>query len=167
MKRRSRTGGWHPKDIGDAVREQVARFGADAALGPLVRAWPEAVGEAIADNAWPARIARDGTLMVSTSSSVWAFELTALEATMVERLRVSLGDAAPSAIRFAPGRLAERGPDPEAVEPPPPLAVSEAHEEAAAKLAAGIESEPLRAAVARAAAASLARSATRPHDRGL
>ena len=62
MKRRSRTGGWHPKDIGDAVREQVARFGPDAALGPLVRAWPEAVGEAIADNAWPARIARDGTL---------------------------------------------------------------------------------------------------------
>jgi hypothetical protein len=165
--RRSRTGGWHPKAIGDAVREQVARFGPDAALGPLVRIWPEAVGDAIADNAWPARFARDGTLLVSTSSSVWAFELTALEATMVERLRASLGDAAPSAIRFAPGRLPERGPDPDAAVPPAPLAVSEAHERAAAELAAGIESEQLREAVARAAAASLARSDTRPDDRGL
>jgi hypothetical protein len=165
--RRSRTGGWHPKEIGDAVREQVARFGPAAAIGPLVQAWPEAVGDAIADNAWPARFARDGTLLVSTSSSVWAFELTALEATMVERLRASLGDAAPSAIRFAPGRLPERGPDPDAAEPAPPLAVSKEHEQAAAELAAGIESEPLREAVARAAAASLARSDTRPDDRGL
>ena len=31
---------------------------------------------AIAANAWPARIARDGTLHVATSSSAWAFELT-------------------------------------------------------------------------------------------
>jgi predicted nucleic acid-binding Zn ribbon protein len=167
MRRRSRTGAWHPNAIGDAVREQVARFGPDAALGPLVRAWPEAVGEAIADNAWPARIARDGTLLVHTSSSVWAFELTALEATMVEQLRASLGDAAPAAIRFAPGRLPERGPHPEQADPAPPLAVSREHEEAAQEIAAGIESEPLREAVARAAAASLARSEARPDDRPL
>ena len=159
MKRRSRTGGWHPKDIGEAVREQVARFGPDAALGPIVRAWPEAVGEAIADNAWPARIARDGTLHVATSSSVWAFELTALEATMVERLRASLGDAAPPEIVFAAGRLPERGPRPGGrrkgrLRWPVPDELREAGEE----LAAGIESEPLREAVARAAAASLALS---------
>jgi hypothetical protein len=161
------SGGWYPRRIGDVVREQVARFGPDAAIGPLVRAWPEAVGDAIAQNAWPARIARDGTLMVSTSSSVWAFELTALEATMVERLRTVLGDTAPAAIRFAPGRLPERGPEPEEAEPTPPPVVSEEHRRAAAELAAGIESEPLREAVARAAAASLARSVGRPDDRAL
>ena len=165
--KRKRTGGWHPGSVGDAVREQVARFGPEAALGPLVRAWPAAVGDAIADNAWPARFARDGTLLVSTSSSVWAFELTALEATMVERLRESLGDAAPTAIRFAVGRLPERGPDPDDAEPSPPPVVSEEHRRAAADIAAGIESEPLREAVARAAAASLARAEARPDDRGL
>lgn len=159
--------GWHPGRIGDAVREQVARLGPDAAIGPLVQAWPEAVGDAIAENAWPARFARDGTLLVSTSSSVWAFELTALEATMVERLRAVLGDTAPAKIRFAAGRLPERGPALEEDEPAPPPVVSDEHREAAAELAAGIESQPLREAVARAAAASLARSATRPDDRAL
>ena len=55
---------------------QLSRFGGQAELAELADRWPEAVGEAIARNAWPSRIARDGTLHVNTADSVWAFELT-------------------------------------------------------------------------------------------
>ena len=44
-------------------------------LADVVARWPERSAPAIARNAWPARIARDGTLHVSTADSVWAFEL--------------------------------------------------------------------------------------------
>src|SRR5207244_2018561 len=73
----------------------------------IVRAWPVAVGEQIAQNAWPARLARDGTLHIATSSSAWAFELTQLESKLLERLRGEIGDKAPAAARFAPGKLPE------------------------------------------------------------
>ena len=46
-------------------------------MGETVAAWPSAVGEEIARNAWPARFARDGTLIVNTRDSVWAFEFDA------------------------------------------------------------------------------------------
>ena len=52
-----------------------SRFGPQGALGEIAERWPEAVGEAIARNAWPSRIARDGTLHVNTADSIWAFEL--------------------------------------------------------------------------------------------
>ena len=45
----------------------------------------------VAANAWPARIARDGTLHVNTSSSAWAFELGQLAPTILERLSEKLG----------------------------------------------------------------------------
>lgn len=113
------------------------------------------MGEAIAANAWPARIGRDGTLYVHTSSSAWAFELAQLEAMLRERLRAHLGAAAPQRLRFAVGPLPE---------PPPPAVDAAAArprpngEELAraAELTAGIEDEDLREMVQRAAAASLA-----------
>src|ERR687898_2116943 len=95
--------------LGADFRRELARFGPQAGLGEVVAAWPAAVGPGIAANAWPARIARDGTLHVATSSSAWAFELTQLEATVRERLSERLGKAAPAALRFAPGRLPEPG----------------------------------------------------------
>ena len=61
--------------IGNEVERELGRFGPAAGMAELLRAWPDAVGEEIARNAWPARIARDGTLHVATSSSAWAFEL--------------------------------------------------------------------------------------------
>ncbi len=158
---------WHPRSLGDEIRDQVARFGPEGAIGPIVQAWPAAVGDAIAANAWPARIARGGTLHVATSSSVWAFELTALAETVLERLHDALGDAAPTKVVFAAGRMPERGPLPEELEKPPPPPVSEEHRRVASELTAGIENEELRAAVERAAAASLARSVTPPDDRSL
>ena len=58
------------------VRRELDRFGPiEGDTAAIVRVWPQAVGETVARNAWPARISRDGTLLVHTASSTWAFEL--------------------------------------------------------------------------------------------
>ena len=44
--------------IGENVKRELGRFGPAAGMADLVTAWPAAVGEQIARNAWPARIAR-------------------------------------------------------------------------------------------------------------
>ena len=154
---------WHPRRIGDEIGRELKRLGPGAALGELVDVWPEAVGTGIAANAWPARLARDGTLHVAARSSAWAFELTHLEADVRARLRERLGEDAPRALRFAVGPLPEAGPAPveerarNVPRPGPP------EEAAAAELAAPIRDSELRRLVARAAAASLARvGADRP-----
>jgi Dna[CI] antecedent, DciA len=140
--------------LGDDVRRQLERFGPQAAMTRIVEAWAAAVGEENARNAWPARLARDGTLHVHTSDSVWAFELTQLEPSIRERL----GALAPPRMRFAAGPLPEsqtapsRESGPEAPEP------SQADRVAAADLTAEIEDEKLRKLVLDAAAASLARA---------
>jgi hypothetical protein len=138
------------KQLGDEVKRELGRFGPAGGIADLVEAWPEAVGETIARHAWPARIARDGTLHVNTTDSIWAFELTSRAAEIAERAGVER-------IRFAPGRLpdlSESGP--EGAESMPPKA-SESLRQEGARLAAGIEDENLRKIVARAAAASLAK----------
>ena len=144
--------------IGGEVRRELGRFGSAGEMADLVAAWPAAVGETLAANAWPARIARDGTLLVSAASSTWAFELQQLESEIAGRLREALGKAAPKRLRFAPGPLPElpqpavearRAPVPE----PTPEQVREAQE-----LAAPIESEELRKSVEKAARLSLARA---------
>ena len=149
------------RPIEDEVRRELARFGPAAGLGDIVAAWPECVGGGIAANAWPARLARDGSLHVSTSSSAWAFELTQLGSSVLERLQERLGDAAPASLRFAPGPLPEAGPESvEASERIVPK-VSEVDRAEAARIAAGIENQDLREAVARAAEASLAAGSNR------
>lgn len=144
------------------VRRELGRFGPvggeDGEIVAIVRAWPAAVGETVARNAWPARLARDGTLHVNAASATWAFELGRLAATILDQLRPELGEATPPALRFAPGPIPE--PEPEAAErrAPPRPEISSAHRAEAAEIAAGIEDEELRGYVARAAAASLARA---------
>jgi hypothetical protein len=145
--------------VGDEVRRELARFGPAGAVGELVRAWPELVGEAIAANAWPARVSRDGTLFVHTADSVWAFELGQQAPAIVERLRARLGESAPKALRFAPGHL----PEPAAVAPAESaertLEPSPEERQKASELASVIDDPELRERVARAVAASLARTA--------
>jgi hypothetical protein len=126
-------------------------------MGEVVAAWPAAVGESIARNAWPARFGRDGTLHVATKDAVWAFELGHRAAEIAERLGVK-------AIRFAPGKVADAMPvettaadSPRAPEPTPD------DRREAARIAAAIEDEELRELVARAVAASLS---SRRSDRG-
>ena len=144
--------------IGDEFRLALRRFGGGGALARIVSAWPGAVGEAIARNAWPSRLARDGTLHVATSSSAWAFELTQLEAMIRKRLEEALREAWPGRVRFAPGRLPESGlpetvPEGQAAPRPGPRERSRA-----AELVAFIDNEELRALAARAAAACLAKA---------
>jgi hypothetical protein len=140
--------------IGDEVRRELARFGPSAGMTEIVAAWPEAVGEAIAQNAWPARLARDGTLHVHAADAIWAFELGQRAQEIAERAGVER-------IRFAPGPLPGPVEEPAPHRPAAPKPLPE-HLERAAEIAAEIEDEELRETVARAIAASLARE---PSDR--
>ena len=147
---------WLPERIGEAVRGELARFGPAGAMGDVVAAWPTAVGDGIAANAWPARITRDGTLHVNTSSSTWAFELTQLREKIAESLTEALGPIAPTAFRFAPGPIPEAAAEPVKVDARTVSKVPPELQEEGRRMAAGIEDESLREAVAAAAAASLA-----------
>lgn len=153
-----------PERIEQDVRRELERFGAPGAIADVVAAWPDAVGESISRNAWPARIGRDGTLHVSTSSSAWAFELGLLEARLLERLGDALGERTPKRLRFAPGRLPEPAAPEETTAARRPPRVTEQHLQAGDELAATISDENLRKLVARAAATSLARP---PDDRSV
>jgi hypothetical protein len=148
------------KKIGGDVRRELERFGPTAAgMSDLVAAWPDLVGEQIARNAWPSRLGRDGTLHVATSGSAWAFELTQLAPELLARLREGLGEAAPQALRFGPGKLPEAWPERDAPPARPAVRPSAADTERASELVSAIEDENLREVVAKAAAASLARAA--------
>ena len=149
-----------PKRIRDDVARELGRFGVPAALGEIVTAWPGVVGDDIARHAWPGRIGRDGTLEVTTESSIWAFELSQLASDLLDRLQRVVGDAAPKALRFVVGAV----PAPAAELPGEDRHVaaqpSAEDRKSAASLAGGIDDEELRELVARAVAASLARSAS-------
>ena len=146
------------------IRKELRRFGpvgaaADASgMVAIVRAWPAAVGETVARNAWPARLTRDGTLHVHASSATWAFELGRMAAEILERLRAEAGADAPPTLRFAPGPIPEPAAEPAERRAPPPPAIAAEDRAGAAEIAASIEDQELRETVARAAAASLART---------
>src|SRR5262249_25269926 len=57
-------GGGLVEPLGDQIRAELSRVGADSGAGDAVSAWPAAVGGEIARNAWPARTQPDGTLVV-------------------------------------------------------------------------------------------------------
>ena len=154
-----------PDPIGEEIRRELDRFGPAGKMGEIVSVWPEAVGAGIAANAWPARVARDGTLHVHTASSTWAFELAQLSSSVLERLRERLGEDSPAALRFAVGPLpeldeeVEKLPDESAPKP------TAQHREEAGRIAAPIEDPALREAVGRAISASLAAADRPPADR--
>jgi hypothetical protein len=140
--------------LADDVRRELSRFGPQAEIGRLAETWPAAVGEQIARNAWPARVSRDGTLHVHTSSSAWAFELAQLEG----EVRSRLGNLAPKRLRFAPGPLPEPDVGERGKAQRDAVHASREERETATALAARITDEKLRNLVVRAAAASLARA---------
>ena len=137
--------------LGNDVRAELARHGAQSGMAEIVERWPAAVGEAIARRAWPARVARDGTLLANAADSVWAFELGQRAEEIAARLGVP-------AVRFTPGPLPQPDADvpPEAARRPPEPTPAEVEQ---ARLAAvSIEDEELRESVQRAASLSLARA---------
>jgi hypothetical protein len=142
--------------LGPDVKRELSRFGAAAGMAELVAAWPGAVGEGIAYNAWPARFIRDGTLVVHTIDAVWAFELTH----QAEEIRTRLGTVAPKALKFLAGPLPEGVPEAPEGGPEPVRAATVEEARTAAGWAASVEDPDLRELVARAARASLARAAS-------
>ena len=138
--------------LGDDVQRELRRFGPNAAIGETVEAWPAAVGDEIARNAWPARYQRDGTLIVHTRDAVWGFELTHRANEIAARL-----PGTPK-LRFVPGPLPEPSVEttPDAGEPPPEATLEQAR--LAAEWASAIADEELREVVAKAARTSLARA---------
>ena len=141
--------------LGEQIRVELSRVGADAGAGDAVAVWPAAVGEEIARNAWPARTQPDGTLVVHVRDAIWGFELTQRAAEIAERLPGS------PRLRFTPGPL----PDTPAETPPPPLPEPSPEDaKEAAELAAAIEDPELRESVAKVIKAALARA---PHDRSV
>jgi hypothetical protein len=119
-------------------------------LAELVERWPEVAGPAIARNAWPARISRDGTLHVATADSIWAFELGHRAAEIAERLGVAK-------VRFAPGPLPSRD-APAAPDTAPAPGPDELQR--AAEIAAAVENENLRESVEKAISLGLAKRAS-------
>jgi hypothetical protein len=134
------------------LRRELSRFGAQTGLADLVERWSEVVGDGIARNAWPARIARDGTLHVATADSIWAFELGHRAPEIAQRLGVAK-------VRFAPGPLPSEATVIETAEPVRPTAE---HEKQAAEIASSISDERLRESVQKAMGLSLARTAKEP-----
>ena len=132
--------------LSDTVRLELGRFGDAGDLGAIAERWVEAVGAGIARNAWPSRIARDGTLHVNTADSVWAFELSQRGPEIAARLGVP-------GIRFCPGPLAvDDG-------PAAALPVAEPSEDdlrAASRIAAAIADENLRKTVEKVVGLGLA-----------
>jgi hypothetical protein len=138
--------------VGTDIARQLRRFGPAAGMGPVVEAWPAAVGAEIARNAWPARITRDGTLHIHTQDSIWAFELT----TRAEEIRARLGSVAPRRIAFVAGPLPEPDEDPLEAPGRTPATPTAEHLAKADSLTRVIRDEDLRKVVAKAVAASLA-----------
>src|SRR6266536_374131 len=138
--------------VGEDVARELRRFGPASGMAPLLDAWPAVVGGEIARNAWPARLARDGTLHVHTKDSIWAFELTNRADEILRRL----GELAPPRLVFAAGPL------PEVVEAgsekadKTPVKPTAEHIAEAESLVRGIRDTDLRKVVAKAVAASLA-----------
>jgi hypothetical protein len=154
-----------PQGLEETVSSELRRLAATrpvgSELGELVARWPEAVGPAIARNAWPARIAKDGSLVVHAATSTWAAELTHLAG----EIRPRLGTAAPPSLRFVVGPL----PEPDTPAAPsvsqPVHTPSSEDRRTAREMAQPIEDPALREAVAEAISRSLARGRGRAPDR--
>jgi hypothetical protein len=148
--------------IEKSVEHVLSRSGGGTALAlaEITAAWPEAVGKAVSREAWPLRVARDGTLHVATSSSTWAFELDRLSPEIEERLRALMGPAAPAKLRFRVGPVPEHGElsEEDVSTRGAAFHVTPEVDAEAAAAASGIEDRELRELVARAARTSLARA---------
>lgn len=148
--------------IGGEIDRELARSGSRDAipLAAITAAWPVAVGAAVARQAWPLRLGRDGTLHVAVASSTWAHELDLLQDAILDGLRARLADATPPAVRFAVGPIPEPPTSIEdaATENEPPISVPPEVESAAAAAASEIDDPELRELVARAARASLVKA---------
>jgi predicted nucleic acid-binding Zn ribbon protein len=74
------------EDIGSILGRALGGSVPDARLAAVCSAWRAAAGT-LADEAWPARFARDGALILNCSSGVLAGDLTMREPELLALLR--------------------------------------------------------------------------------
>lgn len=91
--------------LGDALGGYLRRIdrGGGLTQARVIEAWPDAVGSQIAQHTAGIHV-RGGELIVYVDSPVWATELTALSATLVESVNTSLGQELVGSIRFSVSR---------------------------------------------------------------
>jgi hypothetical protein len=118
-------------------------------MGAVLEAWEAAVGPEIAQNAWPARFQRDGTLIVYAKDAIWAFELGHRAAEIRERLPEQ------PALKFIPGPLPEPGYEPPPATPQGPSPSTLETKQKAAEIASVVEDPELRDLITRAIQSSL------------
>jgi predicted nucleic acid-binding Zn ribbon protein len=74
-----------PRPAGHAIAALADRLAPQTLLADVQRVWPRAVGEVVAAQAEPTG-ERDGVLVVTCSSAVWAQELDLMGPDLVGRL---------------------------------------------------------------------------------
>ena len=82
-----------PRPVGHAVAALADRLAPQTLLAEVQRVWGQAVGEVVAAQAEPTG-ERDGVLVVTCASAVWAQELDLMAPDLVQRLN-RLIDAGP------------------------------------------------------------------------
>jgi predicted nucleic acid-binding Zn ribbon protein len=81
-----------PRSLSLVLGQIQDELSPETLLADVQRAWPEAVGSTIADEAQPTS-ERGGVLTIACSASVWAQELDLMSPAILERLNTLLGGA--------------------------------------------------------------------------
>lgn len=79
-----------PRTLSMTLERLEGEWAPRTLLADVQRAWPGAVGEAIVREAAPAA-AREGTVTVTCSSSLWAHELDLMSPGIIDALNAALG----------------------------------------------------------------------------
>ena len=87
-----------PRPLGHAISALAEQLAPLTLLADVQRVWPQAVGDLVAAQAEPTG-ERDGVLVVTCSSAVWAQELDLMAPDLIERLNGLLGGAPVRSLR--------------------------------------------------------------------
>jgi predicted nucleic acid-binding Zn ribbon protein len=87
-----------PRSMSVALGVLADRLAPQTLLGDVQRAWPGAVGAAIAAEAQPTA-ERGGVITISCSASVWAQELDLMGPQIIERLNAGLAGGSVQRLR--------------------------------------------------------------------
>jgi predicted nucleic acid-binding Zn ribbon protein len=94
-----------PEAVGGLIAQVLEDLGATAGarVAQIAERWEEAVGPEIARHCRPTGL-RGSVLEASVDSSVWCQQLQLQAPSMLEALRATFGDEAPSELWFRVGR---------------------------------------------------------------
>jgi len=146
-----------PEPVGSLVERVHAKVGGtDTAYLRVFTAWEKVVSDRVYDNARPARL-QQGKLVVHTATSAWASALQLDTENILEGLRARVPRVPVTSLVFRVGALPPAPPRAPKRRPPPVLRPVTDLPEDVARALARIGNDDLRDAVARAAAAGLAK----------